>query len=113
MGEKFKQPTKEETDEIAKAVLKRSGRRCECRGHCGMNHGEGRNVDGRCGLQHGRTYQMPYLDPKTAKWHRGPVTVLLELTHANHDRSDYAVANILAMCQACKLLHDTKEPWHD
>ncbi len=97
--------------DLVKRVALRSGMRCECVGHCGMNHKEQHHVDGRCGLKNFGQYKMPTQNPVTGKWHKIPVTIVLGTVHVNHDRADFSFDNIMVFCQACRLLHESNQAW--
>lgn len=76
--------------------MQRAGGRCECsssRKHttCGKRHF---TADGRC-REH---------DGTIARTFRG--TVRLTVAHLDHDPTNRAESNLLALCQACHLRHD-------
>lgn len=71
--------------------------RCECRGHCGVDH-ELAEHDTRCRRQHHQQI------PGTA----GQTTVLT-VAHLNHVPEDCRDENLLAMCQGCHLRYDAHE----
>lgn len=87
----------------------RAGRLCECRGECGISHDDmdpteawagwvrRENAEpqkGRCTAVHGKG------NPDTGSG------VVLTVAHLNHDETDCADANLLAMCQRCHLRYD-------
>jgi hypothetical protein len=79
--------------EIVPAVRKRSRNRCECRGHCGINHG-GKDGKARC---------------KARNKHKHPTTgstVVLTVMHLNHRPEDCAMGNLLHGCQQCHNRYD-------
>ena len=66
----------------------RGGGRCECTGHCGVDHG------GRCEALHGERH------PVTGS------TVILTTMHLNHKPEDCAPGNLLGGCQRCHNRYD-------
>lgn len=66
----------------------RAAGRCECTGHCGLDHG------GRCQARNGQP---------------NPITgskVVLTVAHLNHQPQDVRPENLLAACQLCHLRYD-------
>jgi hypothetical protein len=66
----------------------RAGGRCECTGHCGLDHG------GRCEARNGQP------NPITG------ANVVLTVAHLNHDPRDCRPENLLSSCQLCHLRYD-------
>lgn len=69
-------------------ILARAGRRCECLGECGLDHG------GRC----------PERDRTKARQARG--LIVLTVAHLDHTPENNAPDNLRAMCQRCHLRYD-------
>jgi hypothetical protein len=66
----------------------RAAGRCECTGHCGLDHG------GRCQARNGQP---------------NPITgskVVLTVAHLNHQPQDCRPENLLGACQLCHLRYD-------
>lgn len=68
--------------------FERAGGRCECTGHCGLDHG------GRCAAEHGKPH------PTT-----GSIVVLTTM-HLNHKPEDCRDEVLLAGCQQCHNRYD-------
>lgn len=66
--------------------------RCECRGECGVKH------QGRCMSRNGHRLVSGR-----------PACVVLTVAHLDHDPSNCADSNLLAMCQACHLKYDAEQ----
>lgn len=66
----------------------RAAGRCECTGHCGLDHG------GRCTATNGTPH------PDTGS------KVVLTVAHLDHQPENVDDANLLAACQRCHLRYD-------
>lgn len=72
----------------ARIRFARAGRRCECDGRCGIDHG------GRCRARHGHPH------PDTGS------KVVLTVMHLDHDPTNNAEDNLMAGCQRCHNRYD-------
>jgi len=66
----------------------RAGGRCECEGHCGIEHGD------RCVARHGDRH------PDTNS------IVVLTVAHLDHEPENCHPGNLKAMCQRCHNRYD-------
>lgn len=84
--------------EIRERILKRATDhfpdlvRCECAGHCGIDH---QTVTGRCHEVNGRK-PSTFLGKK----------VILTIAHQDHELVDHSDENLKAFCQKCHLRFD-------
>lgn len=78
---------------ISRRIRARAQGRCECTGQCGLH----RTHPGprRCVERNG----------EPAQWAKG--SVVLTVAHLNHEPSDCAEENLLALCQRCHLRYDS------
>lgn len=72
----------------ARIRFERAKSRCECEGHCGLEHG------GRCVAEHGKRH------PDTNS------IVVLTVAHLDHEPENCAPGNLKAMCQRCHNRYD-------
>lgn len=72
----------------ARIRFERAESRCECEGHCGLEHG------GRCVAMHGERH------PDTNS------IVILTVAHLDHEPENCAEGNLKAMCQRCHNRYD-------
>jgi len=75
-------------DISARIRFDRADGRCECTGHCGIDH------RGRCAARHGE------LNPITGS------TVVLTTMHLDHDPTNNDDDNLMAGCQLCHNRYD-------
>ena len=73
---------------VVPRVRERSGNRCECTGHCGLDHG------GRCQALNGEPH------PSTGS------KVVLTVMHLDHQPENNADDNLLHGCQQCHNRYD-------
>lgn len=73
----------------------RASGRCECTGHCGLAHPEG-----RCAEQ----------DGQPASWASDRIVrVVLTVAHLDHQPENNRSDNLKALCQRCHLRHDAEQ----
>jgi hypothetical protein len=101
----------------ASVRFRRAKGRCE---RCGRPHGElvahlgdGRWWDAKGGAwRNGKGRRLPKLPPLPAWPAELPRTrVILACAHLDHDPTNNAGSNLLALCQRCHLAHDREDNW--
>lgn len=98
--------------DISRSIrVDRAGNRCECTGHCGDAHFEGRcNAPNWSTIRRSNRNPAIWHDPDTIKpenWSNYHlVFVILTTAHLDHDTHNNDHNNLLAMCQRCHLNHD-------
>lgn len=79
---------------VVPRIWSRSGGRCECTGHCGIDHG-GNGI--RCAARNG------FYHPVTGS------VVVLTVMHLNHKPEDCRDENLLHGCQRCHNTYDAPQ----
>ena len=86
------------TDDAAAGIIAKAGGRCACVHHCGAHPGTRCvNTDGQRSFGNATRHSAV----------RGPI-VHLEIAHLDHDKTNQAATNLLAMCPTCLTAYSSQ-----